>query len=133
MCRGYTMFIIWSAKNRRTILRAAFCICIFAFAECDKGYIIDDPIHATISGKVVNIIDSTIMVDAWVDIDDSLIPYYTITDSAGAYNNALIGGFAPVDMELYFGKTGFLTWDTEIVIPAGINMIYTIDVYLIPE
>jgi len=133
LCRGHIMFLNMPAKNRRIILHATLCICIFAFTGCDKGAIIDDPIHATISGIVVNTIDSTIIVDAWVDIDDSLIPYYTITDSAGAYNIALIGGFAPVDMELYFGKTGFLTWDTEIVIPAGINMIYTIDVYLIPE
>lgn len=107
------------------LILVAICQC---FSNCEKS---TDDVWRFLSGVVRDSLTGLPIDSAWIDINDTIAPFRTRSDTNGIYIMAF--GTKRYGFKLYAGKEGYLTRDTLIVLPEGQIDIDSVNIYLKAE
>ncbi len=109
------------------IFMVAVCICL---CDCGGDKSTDD-VWRFLSGVVRDSVTGMPIDSAWIDINDTIAPFTTRTDTVGMYVIAF--GTTRYSMQLFVGKEEYMIKDTSIMLPEGQINIDSVNIYLKPE
>ncbi|GEM_PF-2280292 len=116
-------------KTTRLFILAGLCGLLFIQYGCPPTDIGDQTIG--VSGTVFDAASTLPLEEAWVNFADSATPFAFLSDSAGFFQYVTFGN-PPQSIQLYFGKEGYVTFDTIIDIPSNTRFVDSVEIYLTP-
>ncbi len=114
-------------KPLLTIIAVAICLHL---SNCGGEKTTND-VWRFLSGVVRDSISGTPIDSAWIDINDTIAPFTTMSDTNGFYFMAF--GTARYSLHLFVGKEGYLIKDTSIILPKGHINVDSVNIYLKSE